>query len=267
MSDGDRVSTNRAPPGPVDRWWAIKLLEAQVDAFVELAGDLDEDAWQQPTAHAGWTVHEVLAHVTGQIQELANFGTFITRVRAARQRYPDRFWLDAHDRVQLDELVPIAPAGLIAELARRAPVAARILRGVPGSVRSLPVSTLVPWLRLPDDRLGYLHDVLLPRNIWLARLDVAEAVGREHRFDDHDRTIVAQVVRDITHQWREAPVTVELTGPAGGFWTIGTGPPTAAVRVAAIGLVRHLAGRLGPALAIDGDAAVVTAMTRLNLMF
>jgi hypothetical protein len=72
------------------------------------------------------------------------------------------------------------------------------------------------------------------------RLDLARATGRTFTVGEHDRHILAQVVRDLALAWRAEPVALELTGPAGGSWIIGSGTPTATVRADAVAYMRAL---------------------------
>ncbi len=69
---------------------------------------------------------------------------------------------------------------------------------------------------LPDDRLGYVLDVLGLRDPWMHRVDLARATGRPLVLGAHDREIVAQVVADLGRGWDGPPVLLELAGPAGG---------------------------------------------------
>jgi len=75
------------------------------------------------------------------------------------------------------------------------------------------------------------------------RIDLARATGQTVTVGDHDGQIVEQVVRDLALTWREAPIALELTGPAGGSWAIGSGEPVAVVRSDALEYMRALAGR------------------------
>ena len=77
------------------------------------------------------------------------------------------------------------------------------------------------------------------------RVDLARATGRPFVLGDHDRQIVAPVVGDLARGWSSVPVPValELTGPAGGGWLLGSGDPVAVVRAEAVAYMRALAGR------------------------
>jgi hypothetical protein len=95
----------------------------------------------------------------------------------------------------------------------------------------------------PRWRLDYLLDVTYNRDLWMHRVDLARATGRPFVLGDHDRQIAAQVVRDLGRAWSAAPVALELTGPAGGCWLLGSGDPVAVVRAEVVAYTRALAGR------------------------
>ena len=91
--------------------------------------------------------------------------------------------------------------------------------------------------------VAYLLDVILNRDLWMHRVDLSRATGRPLVSGGHDQQIVAQVVRDLALGWSAAPVALELTGPAGGFWRLGSGDPVAVVRADAVAYLRALSGR------------------------
>jgi hypothetical protein len=75
------------------------------------------------------------------------------------------------------------------------------------------------------------------------RVDLARATGHPFVVSEHDREIVAQVVRELGAHWTGPPVTLELTGPAGGSWTVGSGEPAGVVHANAVDYMRAVAGR------------------------
>jgi hypothetical protein len=65
-------------------------------------------------------------------------------------------------------------------------------------------------------RLGYLVDVILTRDAWLHRIDLARALGVEPVLSaDHDGRIVADVVSEWARR-HGRPFRLVLTGAAGG---------------------------------------------------
>lgn len=94
--------------------------------------------------------------------------------------------------------------------------------------------------------LGYLIDVILTRDTWMHRSDIATATGRSMTLTaEHDGVLVA----DIAAEWagrHGQPVTLTLTGLAGGTWTFGGGgaagdPPQ--LELDAVEFCRILSGR------------------------
>ena len=242
---------------PLTRSRAADVTAAELGAFRDLVATLDGADWTRPTDSAGWTVRDVVAHVAGQFEELARLGTFLRRLRTARRRYPDRTVLDAHNQVQLDELAGKAPGDLVTHLDRFGPAALRALRRMPGFARRLPSALFFPEPPLPERSLAYLFDVLTSRDTWMHRLEVTRATGRPFAHGPHDRDIVAQVVRDLDRAPHTAAVTLTLTGPAGGTWTLGPGP---GVTADAVDMMLHLSGRGGtgvPSGSPLADARVV----------
>ena len=98
------------------------------------------------------------------------------------------------------------------------------------------------------------------------RVDLARATGRPFVLGDHDRQIVAPVVGDLARGWSSVPVPValELTGPAGGGWLLGSGDPVAVVRAEAVAYMRALAGRDDEVALelVSGQASALTPSAR-----
>jgi uncharacterized protein (TIGR03083 family) len=245
---------------PLSRRRAAEVADAELQAFQVVVSTLDAEDWGLPTDSAGWSVRKTVAHVAGQYEELARFGTFLRRLRVAKRRYPDRIALDGHNQVQIDELAGRSPGELTGHLARYGPKALAAIRRMPGLFRRLPSSVFFPEPPLPDRRMAYLFDVLTVRDTWMHRLELVRATGQLWRPHPHDALVVAQVVRDLEQQWRGATIELTLTGPAGGTWTIGSGPVTDRVSADAIAAMLHLSGRDGLDLPPDNplaDARVV----------
>ena len=122
--------------------------------------------------------------------------------------------------------------------------------------------------RLPDAGLGYLLDVIMLRDAWMHRVDLARATGRPLVFGEHDREVVSQVVRDVGRCWNGPSVLLELNGPAGGRWRLGNDVPVATVRTDAVSYLRTVSGRDDhPALEADGGPAAVAATSAARVVF
>ena len=71
--------------------------------------------------------------------------------------------------------------------------------------------------------IGYLTDIILTRDPWMHRADIARATGAAHVLDaGHDGAIVADVVAEWAARHGQ-PFTLELAGPAGGSFSGGPG--------------------------------------------
>jgi hypothetical protein len=115
----------------------------------------------------------------------------------------------------------------------------------------------VGWVKLPEEqvvgpdrewwRIGFLLDVVLTRDVWMHRVDIARATGRLPRLTpDHDRVLVADVVSEWA-QRHGRPFRLRLTGPAGGEWSSGAGGEQ--LELDAVEFCRLLSGRgTGPGL-------------------
>jgi uncharacterized protein (TIGR03083 family) len=254
------------PPLTSDQ--VAEVATAELQASLALLTGLDDRDWARPTDCAGWTVHDLTAHMVGQYQGLASLWVHLRRHRRARRRYPALSRLDADNRQQIDDLGGHSGGELVAMLAAIGPKAIRARRRVPGPLRRVHVGWMYPEEPLPDDRLGYALDVLGPRDLWMHRVDLARATGRPLVLGGHDREIVAQVVADLGRAWEDPPVLLELTGPAGGRWALGRGSPAATVRADAIDYLRALSGRNDhPTLAVDGDQAATVAVAAARVVF
>jgi hypothetical protein len=176
--------------------------------------------------------------------------------------------LDANNRQQLDELGGQSGQELIAMLAAIGPKAIRARRRMPKLVRRLHIGRMYPEESLPDDRLSYLLDVLGLRDPWMHRVDLARAIGGTLTLAAHDKMIIAQVIADLGRAWEGPPVLLELTGPAGGRWTMGRGTPETTVRADTVDYMRTLSGRHPhPVLEGDGNQEAEAAVAAARVVF
>lgn len=241
---------------------------AELKASIALLEDLDDGDWARPTDCAGWTVHDLTAHLAGQYQGLASLGVYLRRHRRAHRHYPALSRLDADNRQQIDDLGGRPGPELVAMLATIGPKAIRARRRVPALVRRQRVGRMYPEEPLADDRLSYMLDVLGLRDPWMHRVDLTRATGRPLVLGGHDRVVVAQVIADLGGAWQGPPVLLELTGPAGGRWALGQGAPVATVRAGTVAYLRALSGRNDhPSLDAGGDQTAAAAVAAARVVF
>ena len=250
-----------------DRDQAVLTGDAEGQAAVALLTQIPDSDWQRPTDCPEWDVRALVSHLVGQCEDALRLRTSLRRELAGRHRYPGRPVIDAHMAVQVDDhRAESGPelAERFAVLWARA-VQARRLRSA--ALRRIPLSAGIPGM--PRFSLGYLCDIIYNRDLWMHRLDLARATGQPFAIGGHDRHIVEQAVRDLALAWTAAPVALELTGPAGGSWLIGSVEPAAVIRAEATTWMRALAGRDdNPALdLLAGDHAALTPMRNARILF
>jgi len=119
----------------------------------------------------------------------------------------------------------MTPAQISGRFAARAPRAARARRRAPGFIRRRGLPDLQPVGGRDEAwTIGYLIDVILTRDPWMHRADIARATGADHVLTaEHDGVLVADVVAEWAARHGQ-PYTLHLTGPAGGTWASGQGP-------------------------------------------
>lgn len=225
---------------------AMRLAATEYQRFLQLLRSLEPGDWTTPTDCPDWDVRAIAAHALGMVEMAASIRENNRQVRLARRS--GETFIDALTALQVDERVDMTPTQIVNRFGRRAPKAARGRRYTPGLIRNrtMPVAQEVdgheePWT------IGYLIDVILTRDPWMHRVDIARATGAPHVVTaDHDGVLVADVVAEWTARHGQ-PCTVQLTGPAGGMWQIGESG--VAIEMDAVEFCRLVSGR-GPAGAV-----------------
>jgi uncharacterized protein (TIGR03083 family) len=246
---------------------AADLAAAEGRALAALLADLGDADWDRVTDCPEWTVRDMVAHLVGQAEGVRRPWVALRRVRTGKRRWPDRIGLDAYTAQQIAEHAGQSGPALVAAFVDGWPRAVTAMRRTPGPVRRMGLDPGIPGAARIT--VGYLYDSILPRDLWMHRVDLSRATGREMVVGGHDASIVDDVVADLTRDWTGPPVRLELTGPAGGGWHLGTGPARSTVSGETVDYLRTLAGRQSrPALvAVAGDPAAVTAVAAARVMF
>src|SRR5260370_16885275 len=177
---------------------ATEMAAVELERLLTLVESLAPADWDQPSACTLWNVRQVVAHVTGAAALYARWSEFKRQTSPFVQR-PYRqagfSLLDAFNQIQVDDRSAATPADLLAELCEVGPRAIATRKRLPAIVRAvrlpLPLLGLVP--------LGYLTDLIYTRDMWMHRLDICRATGREMvQTPPHDGRITALAVRDLT---------------------------------------------------------------------
>ena len=245
-------TTTTTWPGPnliqpgIERPTAMRLAETEYQRVTAAVDALRPEDWTRPTDCTVWDVRQLVAHIAGQANlfstpfEVARQ----TRAAAARQQ-PGEAPVDALTALQVAERQHLGPEELRAELHRVGQRGATGRRRIPGFLRRRRAPGTEVVNGVPETwSLGYLTDVILTRDPWMHRLDLARATGQDPvHTADHDGVIVADVVAEWARRHGQ-PYRLELTGPAGGSWSCGTGG--AEIVMDAADFCRLLSGRPGP---------------------
>ncbi|HZX06135.1 maleylpyruvate isomerase family mycothiol-dependent enzyme [Kribbella sp.] len=238
--------------------------DAELAAWHTLLASIDGDEWQRRTVCAEWDVADIAGHLIGQAEDVNRLTSFPRRYRKAKRVYPDVLRIDAHMMVQADEHRGTAPARLRAEFDDAWGRATRRISTEPGLLRRM--SMTFNGFRM---NLGYIHDILLARDLWMHRDDVCQALGRPFDVGPYGAELVAQVMYDVIDGpwWGDRPaVELDLTGPAGGTYQLGRGEPVGRGAVDAVGYMRTLSGR-DNAPAVTGDPAATEAIATCRMPF
>lgn len=241
------ATTSTAPPrrSALDRSVAMALAATEYERFLAQLRHLQPADWARSTDCPGWDVRALVGHVVGMTEMSASLPEQLKQMRAAGKAGGE--FIDALTALQVAKHTGDDTGQLVARYAVVGPKAAKGRRRTPGFVRgrALPMPQTVgsateAWT------FGFLVDVILTRDTWMHRADVARAAGLALDLTPaHDGLLVADVVAEWAERHGQS-CRVELTGPAGGSWTFGTGGPQIAED--AVEFCRALSGRGEPAL-------------------
>jgi uncharacterized protein (TIGR03083 family) len=220
-----------------DEVW--ELASAEYQRMLKLLRTLGGGDWTRPTDCTAWDVRAMLGHVVGAAEGYASPREMNHQYRlgakALKRGEADGKWpVDGANAVQVQERAAATTPELIARYERAIPKALRWRR----RLRWLPLSGM-------DDagRFSFreVFEVILTRDTWMHRVDIARATGREMELTpQHDGRIVEDCVLDWAKK-HARPFTLILGGPAGGRFEAGSGGPV--LEVDAIEFARALSGR------------------------
>jgi len=220
-----------------DEVW--ELAATEYHRMLELLRTLGDGDWTRPTDCTAWDVRAMLGHLVGAAEGFASPAEMVHQYRLGSKLLKSgeadgHMPVDGSNAVQVRERASATTAELIATYERVIPKVLRWrrrLRWIPGSMQ--------------DDggRFSFreLFEVILTRDTWMHRVDIARATGRELVLTpEHDGRIVEDCVLDWAKKHRR-PFSLVLGGPAGGRLEAGTGEPL--VEIDAVEFARALSGR------------------------
>ncbi len=209
---------------PIARPEATQLARDEAARMVEAMRGLSAEDWSRSTANELWDVRAMLGHVVGMTETFTGLRRLAADMVAGtrRARADGTEQIHGLTAVQVERTAHLGRDELIERLERAGAAAARwrsrrrLMRPMPMK-QKLSDGTTETW------RFGYLIDVILTRDTWMHRSDLAEATGRPMTLTaGHDGRIVADVVAEWARR-HGRPFTLRLTGPAGGEFVTGEG--------------------------------------------
>lgn len=230
---------------------AASLATAAYDQLLALLAELTPEEWQAPTECPGWTVADMVGHLIGVAKAYAS----------VREQVRQQYWgwrhrgefdgnsLDALNALQIEDHRALTPVERVAALRAAADPSVRGRMRVPAALRRIsgPVASGGSTAAgMPArDTVGHLVDVIITRDVWMHRVDIARATGRDLSLDSAtDGALVADVVAEWAQRHGQ-PFELTLSGPAGGEFSQGDGGER--LELDAIEFCRALSGRA------DGD--------------
>jgi uncharacterized protein (TIGR03083 family) len=217
-------------------------MATEYERVVEQLRELSDDDWSAPTCNTGWDVRALAAHMLGMVAMAASVPEQLRQMLTARRR--GGVFIDALTALQVEKYDGWSPQQIVDEYARLAPKAVKGRTRMPRLLRGRPMPEKQP-IEGPDVleawTFAYLVDVILTRDPWLHRSDIALATGRPQTLTaDHDGVIVDDAVREWAARHGQ-PCMLTLTGPIGREYVFGAEGP--AYTLDAVEFCRILSGR------------------------
>ncbi len=229
---------------------------AAYGALIEDLRSLSPAEWEAETVCAPWTVADMVRHLIGAAKSNASTREMVRQQIHGARRKADFGGnaLDATNALQVSDHRHLDAAELIAELEAVYPssVGTRANRSRFYDRIHVPVDTGGSTAEGMPAKLGLgeLFRVIYTRDVWLHRVDIARAVGRQPELDD---SVDRRLVEDVAKEWADRhgmPFDLRLSGDAGGRYRRGGDGPT--IELGAIDFCWILSGRSEPAPEIPG---------------
>lgn len=238
------MTTHPTLAAPLDHPQAMALQHDELQRLIALLSSLRDDEWSLPTECPAWDVRRLSLHVLGACEAGASTVEMMRQMRRAffRRRREGGPLEAAISATQVDAREELGPAEIVHRLRTAAPACVKGRQRTPALVRE-HVSMQVDGPVVERWRFGYLLDTIYLRDLWLHRVDLCRATGREFECTaEHDGVIVADVVREwgVRHG---APYRLVLTGSAGGDFAAPDVAAADVVEMDAVEFCRVVGGR------------------------
>jgi uncharacterized protein (TIGR03083 family) len=234
---------------PISHAEAMAIAESQNEAFLRELRQLEATDWDKPTDCVGWSVRDIVAHLLGWAEAMTSPREAVAQtVGAVKRRKAFPSLVDAQNEVQVDARRWLSTTELIERLERSLP---RFLKVRDRAGKALKP---VPYMSGPTGwtTIGFIAEHIFTRDVFMHRIDIARALGRELVVETDER----RIFEDCLREWAlgsGAHATLELGGAAAGTYVAGSGD-VARIGGDSIDLCRFFAGRaVLEDLTIDGD--------------
>jgi uncharacterized protein (TIGR03083 family) len=229
---------------PITRAEAASLASTEYGRLVDQLRALTDSDWARPTDCSLWDVRALAGHCVGMLSDFTSFRPLMRRMRAATKasKASGEVFIDVMTAMQVSDHAALTTDELIARAEANAPKAAGWRTKAHRLFRRMPMKEEVGG-QTETWRMGYLLQVILTRDPWMHRVDIARATGRDLVLTaDHDGRIIADVVAEWARR-HGRPFTLRLTGPAGGRYTSSGGSGADELSLDAVEFCRVLSGR------------------------
>ena len=227
---------------PITRAEVEGVARTEYERVADQLRSLTPDDWSKPTDCSLWDVRAMAGHSTGMLSTFTGYRTLIREMSAATKtaKRSGGPMIDALTAKQVADNADLSTSELIGKVQGLGPRAARWRSTRSALFRKMPMKEEVAG-KQETWRMAYLLDIILTRDAWMHRVDIALATGREIQLTPaHDGRIIADVVAEWARR-HGTPFTLTLTGPAGGEYV--SGDNGSQITIDAVEFCRTLSGR------------------------
>ena len=188
------------------------LARTEYTRFADQLRSLAPEDWEKPTDCTLWDVRAVAGHSAGMMATFTGYRTLMRAMSAATRaaKHSGGPMIDALTAQQVADSAELSSTELIAKIGDTGPQAARWRATRPVLFRRMPMKQEVGGTQ-ETWRMAYLVDVILTRDPWMHRADIARATGAEMFLTpEHDGRIIADVVAEWARRHGK-PFTLALT--------------------------------------------------------
>lgn len=200
----------------MDRTQRLAALRRERAQLVDYLMALSPGEWEAPSAADGWTVRDVVAHLGATTLSLLGPGMRQVLTASSAESFND-------EQVEKRRTWPVEK--VVGEFIRTSAMAAHMLRV---TTRRPLASVRVPIAELGSYPMGLTPSLLIFDWHLHLRHDIAPAIGKSAPATDSERMAAVlewmfagmEQMNRNSMNWVKEPLSIELTGLAGGCWRI-----------------------------------------------